>query len=50
MTKDIKPVIDPDNNRVVFKATKQLKDRQPILADFMDGIELDLDKLLQADF
>ena len=50
MTKDIKSIIDPDNNRAVFKATKELKDRQPILAEFMDGIELDLDKLLKADF
>ena len=50
MNKNTYSTVDPENNKIIIKADDQLKERQPILADFMDGIELDLDKLMKADF
>jgi hypothetical protein len=46
MTKDNNFIIDETNNKVILKPDS---DMSPGVAEFIDGIELDLDKLMAMD-
>ena len=42
--------IDTENNKVTLKADEWLKQNRPYIADFIDGIEIDLDGLMNIEF
>jgi len=47
---NIKQVIRDDGKTLEFRPTQSCYGRTPLLAQFMDGLELDLEKLEELDW